>query len=54
MRESFLIFGSPVIGEEEIAEVVDSLRSCWVGTGAKVQRFETDDVVEVLSTVLRR
>ena len=40
MRESFLIFGSPVIGEEEIAEVVDSLRSGWVGTGPKVQRFE--------------
>lgn len=41
MRESFLIFGSPVIGEKEIAEVVDSLRSGWVGTGPKVQRFET-------------
>jgi dTDP-4-amino-4,6-dideoxygalactose transaminase len=41
MRESFLIFGSPLIGENEIAEVVDSLRSGWVGTGPKVQRFET-------------
>lgn len=41
MRDSFLIFGSPVIGEEEIAEVVDSLRSGWVGTGPKVQRFES-------------
>jgi dTDP-4-amino-4,6-dideoxygalactose transaminase len=41
MRESFLIFGSPLIGEEEIAEVVDSLRSGWVGTGPKVQRFES-------------
>ncbi len=40
MRDSFLIFGSPSIGEEEIAEVVDSLRSGWVGTGPKVQRFE--------------
>ncbi|MGI8505476.1 MAG: DegT/DnrJ/EryC1/StrS family aminotransferase [Solirubrobacteraceae bacterium] len=40
MRDNFLIFGSPVIGEEEIAEVVDSLRSGWVGTGPKVQRFE--------------
>lgn len=29
-----------MIGEEEIAEVVDSLRSGWVGTGPKVQRFE--------------
>jgi dTDP-4-amino-4,6-dideoxygalactose transaminase len=41
MRDSFLIFGSPVIGEEEIAEVVESLRSGWIGTGPKVQRFES-------------
>jgi dTDP-4-amino-4,6-dideoxygalactose transaminase len=40
VRESFLIFGSPMIGEEEIAEVVDSLRSGWVGTGPKVRAFE--------------
>jgi len=40
-RESFLIFGAPMIGEEEINEVVDSLRSGWVGTGPKVDRFET-------------
>src|ERR1700722_8990720 len=41
MRDSFLIFGSPAISEEEIAEVVDSLRSGWVGTGPKVHRFES-------------
>jgi dTDP-4-amino-4,6-dideoxygalactose transaminase len=41
IRDSFLIFGSPLIGEEEIAEVVDCLRAGWVGTGPKVQRFET-------------
>ncbi|MHB8694236.1 MAG: DegT/DnrJ/EryC1/StrS family aminotransferase [Solirubrobacteraceae bacterium] len=41
MREQFLTFGKPEIGEEEIAEVVDSLRSGWVGTGPKVHRFET-------------
>ena len=40
MRDSFLVFGSPLIGEAEIAEVVDSLRSGWIGTGPKVQRFE--------------
>jgi dTDP-4-amino-4,6-dideoxygalactose transaminase len=39
-RREFLVFGSPLIGEEEIAEVVDSLRSGWVGTGPKVFRFE--------------
>jgi dTDP-4-amino-4,6-dideoxygalactose transaminase len=40
MRTEFLVFGSPVIGDDEIAEVVASLRSGWVGTGPKVQRFE--------------
>jgi dTDP-4-amino-4,6-dideoxygalactose transaminase len=29
----FLPFALPDIGEEEIAEVVDCLRSCWVTTG---------------------
>jgi dTDP-4-amino-4,6-dideoxygalactose transaminase len=40
MREEFLVFGSPLIEEAEIAEVVDSLRSGWIGTGPKVHRFE--------------
>lgn len=40
IREDFLIFGSPVIGAEEINEVVDSLKSSWVGTGPKVAKFE--------------
>jgi dTDP-4-amino-4,6-dideoxygalactose transaminase len=40
LRDEFLIFGRPVIGQEEIDEVVDSLRSRWIGTGPKVQRFE--------------
>lgn len=41
-RSEFLIFGSPAIGEEEIAEVVATLRSGWLGTGPRVQRFEAD------------
>ncbi len=41
-REHFLPFALPSIGEEEIAEVVDSLRSGWVTTGPKVKQFETD------------
>ncbi len=41
-RSDFLIFGSPAIGEEEIAEVVATLRSGWLGTGPRVQRFEED------------
>ena len=40
MRERFLVFGAPLIGEAEIDEVVDSLRSGWLGTGPKVARFE--------------
>lgn len=39
-RDDFLVFGRPSIGEAEIAEVVDSLRSGWIGTGPKVRRFE--------------
>lgn len=38
----FLVFGSPLIGEEEIAEVTDCLRSGWLGTGPRVARFESD------------
>lgn len=39
-KEKFLIFGSPEIGEEEIGEVVSTLRSGWIGTGPKVAAFE--------------
>jgi len=41
MRRDYLTFGSPALGEEEIAEVVDTLRSGWIGTGPKVAAFET-------------
>jgi dTDP-4-amino-4,6-dideoxygalactose transaminase len=40
LREDFLVFGSPLIGQAEIDEVVASLRSGWIGTGPKVARFE--------------
>jgi dTDP-4-amino-4,6-dideoxygalactose transaminase len=40
MRATFLPFSIPTIGEEEISEVVDSLRSGWITTGPKVKRFE--------------
>ena len=36
----FMPFALPEIGEEEIAEVVDTLRSGWVTTGPKAKRFE--------------
>ena len=38
----FLPFALPEIGDEEIAEVVDTLKSGWVTTGPKARRFETD------------
>ena len=41
-KQPFLIFGSPEIGEEEIAEVDACLRSGWLGTGPRVARFERD------------
>jgi dTDP-4-amino-4,6-dideoxygalactose transaminase len=40
IRSTFLVFGSPDIREPEIDEVVDSLRSGWIGSGPKVHRFE--------------
>ena len=42
MRESFLPFSPPLIGEEEIQEVIDTLRSEWLTTGPKTKRFEDD------------
>lgn len=42
MRKTFLPFSPPCIGEEEINEVVDTLRSDWITTGPKVKRFEED------------
>ena len=40
MRTSFLPFSPPMIGQEEIDEVVDTLRSDWLTTGPKTRRFE--------------
>jgi dTDP-4-amino-4,6-dideoxygalactose transaminase len=39
---SFLPFSLPEIGEEEIAEVADVLRSGWLTTGPTTKRFEED------------
>lgn len=41
-REKYLVFGSPLIEEPEINEVVDSMRNGWLGTGPKVARFQDD------------
>jgi dTDP-4-amino-4,6-dideoxygalactose transaminase len=42
LRPEFLAFAPPLIGEEEIAEVVDTLRSGWITTGPKTARFEQE------------
>ncbi len=39
-KDKFLVFGAPCIGEEEIEEVVDSMKKRWIGTGPKVALFE--------------
>lgn len=40
--KNFIPFSKPDIGEEEIAEVIDSLKSGWLTTGPKTRRFERD------------
>src|SRR3989338_4116685 len=40
MRGTFLVFGSPLIEQSEIDEVVKTLTSGWIGTGPKTHAFE--------------
>lgn len=40
VRQNFLVFGSPDIQQDEIDEVVDTLRSGWLSTGPKTLAFE--------------
>ncbi len=42
VRPEFLVFGRPALGEEEIVEIVDTLRSGWIGFGPKCLRFESE------------
>ena len=41
-RRTFLPFAPPVIGQEEIDEVVDTLKSAWITTGPKTRAFERE------------
>src|SRR2546429_9417022 len=41
-RREFLPFSPPLIGQEEIDEVAESLRSGWITTGPKAARFEDE------------
>jgi dTDP-4-amino-4,6-dideoxygalactose transaminase len=40
--DNFLPFALPLIGDDEISEVVDTLKSGWLTTGPKSARFEKD------------
>lgn len=42
VRDTFVPFGVPCLGEEEIEEVVNTLRSGWIGTGPKTEQFEQE------------
>ena len=42
VRPAFLVYGSPLLAEDEIAEVVATLRSGWIGSGPRVARFQVD------------
>jgi perosamine synthetase len=42
MARVFLPFALPLIGEEEISEVIDTLRSGWITTGPRIQQFEEE------------
>jgi dTDP-4-amino-4,6-dideoxygalactose transaminase len=39
--EPYIIFGSPIIGEDEIAALQRTAASCWIGTGPRVHEFQT-------------
>ena len=39
MRDTFLPFAKPSLGDEEISELVDSIRSGWITTGPKTEKF---------------
>lgn len=40
MSNPYIVFGSPVIAEEELEAVTRTLASCWIGTGARVQELQ--------------
>lgn len=42
LRKTFLPFALPHITQEEIDEVIDTLRSGWLTTGPKTKRFESE------------
>ena len=41
-RANRLVFGAPVLGQEEITSVAECIRSQWIGLGGRVERFEQE------------
>jgi len=39
--EPYIIFGSPVVSQAEIDAVTRTMETCWIGTGPRVQEFQT-------------
>jgi dTDP-4-amino-4,6-dideoxygalactose transaminase len=42
VREQFLSFSLPLVGNEEIEEVISALRSGWLTAGPRTRQFETE------------
>ena len=42
VREKILVFGAPALDEAEYEEVLNTMRSGWIGTGPKTSAFESD------------
>ncbi|HXK95919.1 MAG TPA: DegT/DnrJ/EryC1/StrS family aminotransferase, partial [bacterium] len=40
MRDHFLVFGAPVLTEEDLEAVLATFRSGWIGTGPKAAEWE--------------
>jgi dTDP-4-amino-4,6-dideoxygalactose transaminase len=41
-RDRYLVFGTPYVGDEEVAEVQACIDSRWLGTGPRVARLQED------------
>ena len=42
MRDNFLVFGAPLLEDEEVQAVISVLETGWIGTGPLVENFEEE------------
>ena len=45
MNKMNIPFSPPDIGDAEINEVIDTLKSGWITTGPKTKKFETENTI---------